>query len=230
VFPVADGTMRVYEDQGDSIGYQKGECAWTPVRHRTDASGTRVIEVLAVEGTYPGMPAQRGYEIRLRGTLPPNQVVVGGRAATLVDPDTRALQFKEPGSLAGPHWWFDGEAMTTHVAVPWTSVTNTVEIRVTLSTAPSELSALIDGFPGVQRRLHDLHNLVNRGWPKSIPPDVLLNLVQTGNRMSMKPAAAIDELSALNKALPALESAVAKIVMSPEVRMQANALLQTIRK
>jgi alpha-glucosidase (family GH31 glycosyl hydrolase) len=230
VFPGADRAARVYEDQGDSIGYQKGECAWTPVRHVTAADGTRVIEVLAAEGTYPGMLAQRGYEVRLRGTLPPKQIVVGGRAALLVDPDARARQFKEPGSLAGPHWWFDGEAMTTHIAVPSSAVTSAIEIRVTPSRPPIELSWLIDGFPGLQRRLHDLHNLVNRGWPKAIPPDVLLNLVQTGNRMSSKPAEAIDELTALNNALPALEAAVAKIVMTPEARTQASALLQAMRK
>ena len=230
VFPGADGSTRVYEDQGDSVGYQKGECAWTPVRHRTDATGTRVIEVLPSEGTYQGMPAQRGYEILLRATLPPKQILVGGRAAALVDPDLRASQLEGPTSLTGPQWWFDGEAMTTHIAVPSTSVASAVEVRVTPAPPPSELAALVEGFPGLQRRLHDLHNLVNRGWPKAIPPDILLNLAQTGHRMTIWPAKAVDELTTLKKSLPALDAAIAAIVMAPEARTQANALLASIRQ
>ncbi len=231
VFPGSEGSTRVYEDQGDSIGYQKGECAWTPVRHRTDAGLTRMIEVLAAEGAYPGMPAQRGYEIRLRGTLPPKQIVVGGRPATRVDYDAaRRAESNVPGPLSVPRWWFDGEAMTTYIAVPPAAVSSAVEIRVTPAAAPPDVTGLVDRFPGIQRRLHDLHNLVNRGWPKAIPPDVLLNLVQTGNRMSMKPATSIDELISLKKSLPILESAVAGIVMNAEARTQANALLDAIRQ
>jgi hypothetical protein len=230
VFPGAGGSTRVYEDQGDSTGYQKGECAWTPVRHRTEADGTRVIEVLPAQGAYPGMPATRGYEIRLRGSLPPKQILVGGRAATPIDPDAGGSRFRESGPLAGPRWWFDGEQMTTHVTVAETSVTTAVEIRVTPSAVPPDLAAFVDGFPGLQRRLHELHNLVNLGWPRAIPPDILLNLLQTGSRMTMNPARALNELTALVRALPELDTAVAGIVMTPEARTRANALLQTIRR
>ncbi len=229
IFPGADGSTRLYEDAGDSIGYQKGECAWTSIRQRTEPGGAKVVEILPAEGTYPNMPGRRGYEIRLRGMLAPTQILVAGRAAAQADATAGDRFLEEPGSLTAPLWWFEGETMTTHVAVPVTSVASGVQIRITPASTPAGIAPLVDGFPGIQRRLHGLHNLVNRGWPKAIPSDLLLNLVQTGTRMSMKPETAASELIALQKAMPELEAAIAKTVMTPEARTQANALLAAIR-
>lgn len=232
VFPGASGSVRVYEDLGDSVGYQSNECAWTPVSLETEADGTRVVTVKPVEGTYPGMPAERGYEIRLRGTLPPARISVNGRAAGFVaDPDSRALEFRlsrPADGRPGPQWWFDGESGTTIVSVPWTSVSAAVEVRVAPAAVPAPLALLADGLPGVLARLHDLHNLVNRGWPKAIPPDLLLNLVQTGNRMSLKPGTALEELAALAKQLPELARQIGQVEMTPDARLKANALLKEI--
>jgi hypothetical protein len=188
-----------------------------------------VVTVKPVEGAYPGMPADRGYEIRLRGTLPPVRIAVNGRAAAFVaDPDARALEFRltrPADGRPGPQWWFDGQSGTTVVSVPWTKISAGVELRVAPSAVPAPLALLADGLPGVLARLHDLHDLVNRGWPKAVPPDLLLNLAQTGNRMSLKPETALDELAALAKGLPQLARVIAKLELTPEARSRAGALL-----
>ncbi len=236
VFPALSGSTRVYEDQGDSTAYEKDECAWTPVRHRTEADGTRVIEVLPVEGAYPGMQAERGYEIRLRATLPPAKITVNGQAAMLADPDTQLFRFRvtrpdasQPaGGQNGPVWWFDGETMTTHVAVPWVKVSDRVEVRVDPAPVTLEMGALVERGPGVLRRLRELHDLVNRGWPKAIPPDLLLNLVQSGNRMTIKPASALGELAALARGLQDLPAVLAKVELPGDARARADALLSEL--
>jgi Glycosyl hydrolase family 31 C-terminal domain/Glycosyl hydrolases family 31 TIM-barrel domain/Domain of unknown function (DUF5110) len=237
LFPGASGSARVYEDQGDSTAYQKGEFAWTTVRQRAEADGTRVLEVSPVEGSYPRMPIERGYEVRLRATLPPSGITVNGRAATMVDPDARPFRFRVTRAEAGeaapgggsPVWWFDGDTMTTHVAVPWMKVSVPVEVRVTPAANPPEAAALVERGPGILRRLRELHDLVNSGWPKAIPPDLLLNLVQTGNRMTIKPAAAAGELAALARGLGELPAVMAKVELTPEARVRAEALLRELQ-
>lgn len=231
VFPGESGATRVYEDEGDTQGYQKNHYAFTPVLHRTEIDGTRVIEILPVEGTFPGQLRERGYEIRLRGTLPPTQILVNGRPAALVDPDERAQQFRiqPPDGGTSAAWWFDGQSGTTHIAVPWTTIAGRAEVRVSPVPIPAPLAELADGLPGVLARLEDLHALVNRGWPKAAPPDLLLNLAQTGNRMSLRPATAMDELAALQRGLQPLAEAVNRLELTPEARKRAAALLADMR-
>lgn len=227
VFSGKDGSVRVYEDQGDSIGYQKDEYAWTPVSHRTEADGTKVVSVLPIEGRYPGMPAERGYQVRLRATLPPRRIVVNGQEATPVDPEVGTLprQGQEP-LRPDPVWWFEGETATTVVTTTRAGVSAPIEIRVTLADPPARVAALVDRVPGVLMRLHDLHDLVNRAWPHAVPPELLINLVQTGNRMTLEPGSAEQELAALDERLPALADVIGKLDLAPEMRTRANALLQ----
>jgi alpha-D-xyloside xylohydrolase len=56
VFPGADGTFTLYEDQGEDMGYTRGEFARIPLtwdeRRRTLTLGAR-------EGRFPGMAATR---------------------------------------------------------------------------------------------------------------------------------------------------------------------------
>src|SRR5262249_38760850 len=72
IFPGGSGETRVYEDAGNSLGYKTSEFSWTIIRHSGDK-----IEILPARGTYPGMPAARGYEIHLVSTLPPDSVSGG---------------------------------------------------------------------------------------------------------------------------------------------------------
>src|SRR6266849_2240329 len=100
IFPGESGETRVYEDAGNTLGYKTTEFAWTTVRHSRDR-----IEILPVQGTYPGMPATRGYEIRLVSTLPPD-------------------------SVSGGTWRYDGATLTTIIAVPPAPVNQRVEVLV----------------------------------------------------------------------------------------------------
>ncbi len=61
VFPGCDGAFELYEDDGLSLGYQRGECARIPF-HWDDARG--ILEIGECQGTYPGMPWVRHLTIR----------------------------------------------------------------------------------------------------------------------------------------------------------------------
>lgn len=67
VFPGGDDATfdtPVYEDDGLSRGYERGECAWTPIRCRF-RDGVASLTIGPTAGEYPGMPRRRGVEIRL---------------------------------------------------------------------------------------------------------------------------------------------------------------------
>ncbi len=227
--------MRVYEDQGESTAYQAGEGAWTTVRASQDGR-SRAVRIEPTQGQYPGMPAARGYEVRLRNLPPPQVATVNGRAAVFApaaERDRRTLAGLPP---ARPEWWYDGETATIVVAVPPGPVSVATEIRVEVDTGPATGEAQVratsmveqawSGFAGTVRRLHDLLNVVNGGWPGVAPPEVLLNLVQTGNRLSIDPVSAPAEFGRFATKLADLKVAVDKLPLSPEARTRAKALLK----
>ncbi len=79
VFTAADrGATRVYEDDGASLGYASGKCAWTPVRFEREGNQQRVV-IDAAQGAFDGMLKQRSFEVRLRDTWPPEQVLLDGQ-------------------------------------------------------------------------------------------------------------------------------------------------------
>ena len=61
VFTGADGSFDLYEDDGVSYGYEKGEFARIPLRYDA-AKGTLTIGARA--GSYPGMAEERTFNVR----------------------------------------------------------------------------------------------------------------------------------------------------------------------
>jgi alpha-D-xyloside xylohydrolase len=61
VFTGADGVFDLYEDDGVSYGYEKGEFSYIPMRYDA-AKGTLLIG--ARSGSFPGMPEQRTFRVR----------------------------------------------------------------------------------------------------------------------------------------------------------------------
>jgi alpha-D-xyloside xylohydrolase len=60
VYRGADGSFSLYEDEGDTYGYEKGRYAVIPM-HWNDASSTLTLGKRS--GTFPGMIAQRKFRV-----------------------------------------------------------------------------------------------------------------------------------------------------------------------
>lgn len=60
VYPGADGSFTLYEDQGDTYAYEKGAHATIPIRW-DDKSGT--LTIAARQGAYPGMAGERAFRV-----------------------------------------------------------------------------------------------------------------------------------------------------------------------
>ncbi len=66
VFPGAEGSTRLYDDDGLSQGYQRGEFAQTCVRNRHEDREHR-LRIDGMEGDYSGRPALRSYVVEFLG-------------------------------------------------------------------------------------------------------------------------------------------------------------------
>ncbi len=178
VFPGESGATRVYEDAGDDLGYEHGVFAWTTIRH----SGSH-IEILPAQGSYPGMPKTRGYEIRLLSTLPPE-------------------------SVSGGTWRYDGATLTTIITVSPTPIDRRVDVVVNGAAAPVDL---VSGVRGELSRLRTAMEILDASWPNGWSPDIVIDAAQTGRRITLHPETARAELEKLHAEAPAIVDAISKM-------------------
>jgi alpha-D-xyloside xylohydrolase len=88
VFPGADGSFSLYEDQGTDMGYARGEFARIPLRWNDKA---RTLTIGARQGHFPGMAATRRIGVVVHGsgggpvldTRPTRWLDYSGEAVTL---------------------------------------------------------------------------------------------------------------------------------------------------
>jgi alpha-glucosidase len=190
IFPGEAGATRVYEDDGSSLGYKKNEFAWTTVRHTRQSDATQKIEILPAEGRYAGMLTERRYEIQLVGSWPPESVTCNGQPVT----------FSRAQTTSG--WWYDGDKLTTVISLPKLSTAKRVEVLVKHAASLDAQAQLLDGVPGKLARLRRAMAVLNATWSKGWSPDILIEALQTGNRIGLKPSSALEELQKLRKILP----------------------------
>ena len=179
--PGAKGEARVYADEGAGLGYKDKAFTWTTVRQQRDAHSIH-IEIQPVQGSYPGMITQRGYEIRLPATWPPSRVSYNGKALTRND-----------GSSG---WRYEGNSATTIVSLPRMPVSEAVKVDV--ETDQDLNSPLLNDVAGKIRRLLETTAILEHTWPDGWAPDVVLEGAQTGDRLTYKPETAPAELAKLD--------------------------------
>ncbi|MFL6162877.1 MAG: TIM-barrel domain-containing protein [Jatrophihabitantaceae bacterium] len=76
VFPAASGTGRLYQDDGSSSDYRRGQFHW--VEFATTMPDESRCEIRILPGAGTGAPDQRQYRLRLAGTVPPREVLLDG--------------------------------------------------------------------------------------------------------------------------------------------------------
>lgn len=93
IFPGADGHFELYEDDGTTEAYQRGEYETTAISLASGEDGQIRVSITASEGHYSQLPTHRTFEVRLRGAGQPQQVKVNETEHTdwSFDPNTRDL-------------------------------------------------------------------------------------------------------------------------------------------
>ncbi len=113
VFPgAAPFSFTLYEDDGETTGYRRGEYA-TIGLHSEPAGpgGGLVIRAEAPHGAYRGMPAERLYRLEVRLPTRPAAVALDGQAL-------QARRSAQSLERSGSGWWYDRRARVLHVKCP----------------------------------------------------------------------------------------------------------------
>lgn len=113
VFPGADGSFDLYEDEGNSNDYLEGEYAITPMRQSWSGTST-VVSIGPAEGQTHLLPNKRQIELSFRG---------------FVKPETIAVQMN--GSLVEVEPVYDAGTHTLVLAGVEISPTDRLEVRLT---------------------------------------------------------------------------------------------------
>ena len=213
VFPGDSGNTGVYQDAGDDLGYQRGKFAWTPVSQRRDADGKVHLHIGPTTGEFEGLPARRGYVIQLVGSWPPRRVLWNGTEIRYVrgeqgaDAAAQRLAIATPTGgpdaervPSAPGWNYDGNAATIVIHVPEADIRTASTLEVELPFGRND--SLLDGVPSTLSRLERAIHILEGLWPADWPPDSLVALQQTGNRITLQPESAAVELKGLRAALP----------------------------
>lgn len=186
VYPLANhqsSTYTLYADGSRSEAYKRGACTWTRIAAEQSGEAT-TIRVAPVEGSYPGMIAERAYEVRLPADWPPSLVTVNGRRLAFSGQKKAAIG-----------WRYEGNTLTTVITTPRYSVHTPVQIEVRRAEGSLAARAQLDGFAGAMDRLRGAYDTMNALWPFTRSPDPLIDAWQTGDRLSYRPETARAELT-----------------------------------
>jgi alpha-glucosidase (family GH31 glycosyl hydrolase) len=205
--PGANSSYTLYEDSGVATEYQRGVFARTPIR-ATQAADTLRVEIGPVAGSYLGMLKTRGYKLQLPADWPPASVIVNG------------VPIKRAGLTGKSGWSYEGNALTTVIAVAGQSTSTRVVVEIRRAAGLTARRAELDGFAGAMTRLRATYDSLIDLWPLAAPPDILIDAMQSGDRLGYHPERAQEELAHFNKALPQAQSAVVELGKSGKERLE----------
>jgi alpha-glucosidase (family GH31 glycosyl hydrolase) len=115
IYPEGLSKFTLYEDDGLTFGYEKGEVARTDITCQRDANGV-ILTIAPRQGAYAGMPDKRRFEVYVHGAKP-RQVLLNGKVLSQgpqgwqFDSDAKAVRLEveeDPGrkvsQLVRIHW------------------------------------------------------------------------------------------------------------------------------
>jgi alpha-glucosidase len=211
IWPLGPGQRAdyaVYEDSGTAVDYQRGVFARTPIQ-AAQSGGLLHVTIGPVKGAYPGMPPTRRYELRLPADWPPQSVAVNGVAV-------------EPALAPGkPGWRFEGNTLSTVIPVRSERVDKSILIEVRRDAGLLARRAELDGFAGSMTRLRGATQALRGVASLANPPDILVDLMQTGDRLGYHPERASEEIVRWRQRLATVRDAVAAIATGSASLAQA---------
>lgn len=119
VYPGGDGSYRLYNDAGEGLGYQRGAYTWTPVSHTSNGNGEEVVTIGAAQGSFPGQPASRTFDVQAVDASQPASVRVNNTELPHV-----------ADGASGPGWWYDAGAHVVHVGLPPQAARDSVTVAL----------------------------------------------------------------------------------------------------
>ncbi len=196
-------SARVYEDDGNSCGYERGECRWTRLHASSGDESVRVV-VAASQGTFRGAAPSRALELRIHAVAPPRRVRLNGREVRAADGSTPGL------------WRYDPSTYTLIVQAGERPVDAPCVFDVQQGEAPALRDLLARGLREMVRIVADLPARGAEGASLA-----LRDIASFGEQLAASPPDAERLAKRLRAALPAAFSALAERASSEPAWMHA---------
>jgi alpha-glucosidase (family GH31 glycosyl hydrolase) len=108
--PGSEATFTLYDDDGQTYGYENGQYALTSMSCKSSAGDSLIVSIGTDQGTFGGKPAQRTYVLKINMQAhAPSTVTIGGTSA----PMQMVGQILGQGTSDG--WAFDSTSSTLYV-------------------------------------------------------------------------------------------------------------------
>ncbi|RMI14691.1 MAG: DUF5110 domain-containing protein [Calditrichaeota bacterium] len=174
IFPGASDSISIYEDDGKTVDYQKGQFTLIPVT-TIQSESTLTVTIGPQQGMFPEMIQKRRYEIRLPFSLPPKRIEVNGQ-------DVPYQQ-----NMSWPGWNYLGQLLETRVFIPATDVQRKIVLKISFPAGNDWETC--SGIYGKMRRLMRVAQFIAaHGWDKSrYSNDLVVRAAQVGLRLSQQP-------------------------------------------
>lgn len=145
LFLAPRGAGQLFEDDGESLGYQRGEHFITDFSFARDPDRRDQLKIVIDpgKGAFAGRPGKRAYDLCLPDTLPPLDVRIGDETLPRSDGPT------EHG------WWYDAELLGPRIALARRSTAQRTVVEVTLRQDEEAERVLAAGLRGNLRVLRD---------------------------------------------------------------------------
>jgi len=195
VFPGNDALVRVYEDEGNTLGFKHGKFSYTPVQSRRQGNRQTML-IGPVTGSFPGQPPARSYELHLERCLPPKGVTFNGAYWPFSEKLT-------PGT-----WTYDGRELTVVIRLPPQPLAKPLTIEIVHDIADA---ARLNGVAGALKKLFTFAKFLStcrNYWDQDLwkdelySSDLVVRTAETGYAISRKPQAIMTELERLDANLP----------------------------
>ncbi|MBV9344461.1 MAG: DUF5110 domain-containing protein, partial [Gammaproteobacteria bacterium] len=108
VYPGAAGHFDLYEDDGVTLAFDKGESALTGLSYREGLDGAHTLTIAPTQGVFQGQPRERAWQVRIHAAAAPAEIRIDGRPATA--------------------WRWDAAHLTAEVALPSRSIRTATEV------------------------------------------------------------------------------------------------------
>jgi len=181
VFPGTTGSVKIYDDEGDSNNYKSGEYTFTEIKAERNSGQKMKIEIEPVVGKFRGMKEMVAYEIRLLLTFPPDKVKINGKLIEYHD------------DMIENSWFYNGEEFSTCILTPELSVNEKINVEIEF---PKDDPDMLSGKKGkIKRLITFMKFLAKNNWDKSkYSNDQIVHAAQTGHRMTLNPRDAFSEI------------------------------------
>ncbi len=191
-YPGAHGSHELYEDDGVSTGYLRGESVSTALDHAVDHQ-RRTVRIGPARGDYPGWRPVRPVDVQFVGEAPPRSVEVDGD-------ELPWAPLRRDG-----HWWYDAATASVVVSLPGVDLRRGAVVELARGDAVErvEVESLLDGYPGLARRL----DMVSESTRTLLEQDnrQVIAVSQAVDRISRDPSTADAELLAVRRRLAGLD-------------------------